>query len=88
MASRDAAPGDTTAPVEIDDEIVAASHEVDLTLIREFLRLSPRERLEAASQHARTLDRFRHGRSSTGRARDRVVLPLLLALQREQGNDS
>jgi hypothetical protein len=50
-----------------DDEIVAASYEVDRTLLRWALSLSPRERLQAATRTARMLGRFH--RAGTPEAR-------------------
>lgn len=43
---------------------------VDRTLIREMLKLSPRERAERAAEEARNLEPFEKGALAPGRARD------------------
>jgi hypothetical protein len=48
------------AVAAIDPELVAAAHEVDRTLLRWSLGLTPLERLRACTQATGTLERLRH----------------------------
>ncbi|MBK7830061.1 hypothetical protein [Nannocystis sp.] len=43
-----------------DPELVEASHEIDRTLLRWALGLTPLERLRACTQATSTLERLRH----------------------------
>lgn len=51
----------------VDAEAVErASYEVDLSLLRWFMKLSPRERLREASRSARMIERFRRRSADRG----------------------
>lgn len=67
-------------PAERDPELVEAVQEVDLSL-------APRSvPIEADDLHLRVIDlpTLIEIKSSTGRARDRLIVPILLALLRER----
>ncbi len=75
----------------LDAEILEAASEVDRTLIQLALRRTLRERLRAGASLARLAARFRAAslptliavKAKTGRAKDRAVLPVLIATLEE-----
>jgi hypothetical protein len=66
---------------EVDELVRQAAREVDMTLIRWALSLSPLDRLRAAVSSASSLHALRDAK--TDRAKDRLVLPVLIALAEE-----